>query len=195
MRRLLLVLAGFSMLLTGLCLATTSNGALAMNSNTCSNNSYPAPYTGGAGVAKYFYLTDGSTVTITNTGAVIKQGACGNPYREGWINTSDICNIQTAQDLKGRLMPGSSNPYGSATFSGCNIKTSSTVKPAATATATATVNVNTPAVKAVTTSAQPSAATKSLPNTGPGNVLLLSGATSAIGTLGHLYYSRRSRQR
>jgi hypothetical protein len=33
-----------------------------------------------------------------------------------------------------------------------------------------------------------------LPNTGAGNILMLSGATSAIGTLGHIYYSRRNRR-
>ncbi len=76
------------------------------------------------------------------------------------------------------------------------IKTSTTTSPAASATATATVNVTTPSVQAATTTTttQPAAATKTLPNTGPGNILMLSGATSAIGAVGHLYYSRRNRK-
>jgi hypothetical protein len=59
-----------------------------------------------------------------------------------------------------------------------------------------TVNVTTPAVQAATTApvvVQPTA-TQMLPNTGPGNILALAGATSAIGTLGHWYYSRRNRR-
>jgi hypothetical protein len=70
-------------------------------------------------------------------------------------------------------------------------QTKTTPSATATANATATVKV-TPSVQAATTT-QP-AVTKSLPNTGPGNILMLSGVTSAIGTLGHYYYTRRSRR-
>lgn len=80
-------------------------------------------------------------------------------------------------------------------------------KPAATKTATTqtpttqtqtqtqsqSVTVNVPQVQAATTT-QPVASTKSLPNTGPGNVLALAGSTTAIGTLGHYFYSRRNRR-
>lgn len=209
MKRISAFLVGISLLLTSLSLGISLNSALAMsNSTVCQDNSFPAPYTGGADVAKFFHLPDGSTVTITDTGAVIKQSPCHTAYREGWINVADICNIQTGQDLKGQLGSGSSNPFGSATFTGCN-STTQTTQPArpqfqatpaptanATANATATVNVTTPALQAAkttTTTTQNAAATKTLPDTGPGNILMLSGATSAIGTLGHLYYSRRRR--
>ena len=69
-------------------------------------------------------------------------------------------------------------------------------RPTPTQTQTQTVVVNTPpAVQSATTqTTQPVAATKALPNTGPGNILALSGATTAIGTLGHFFYSRRSRR-
>jgi hypothetical protein len=220
MKRFLSVSLGIFTLLIGLSIGYPLASSLAMTSNdsggsTCTESSYPAPYTGGAGVAKFFYLSDGSTVTITTTGAVIKQSPCHTAYREGWINVSDICNIQSAHDLNGRLSPGSSNPFGSTGFTGCSTKTQSpNVQPAPTATTTASaqsnattnVNVNSPpAVKAASTTAavqpasttiaaQPAAAPKALPNTGPGNILMLSGATSAVGTIGHWYYSRRSRR-
>lgn len=88
-----------------------SNGAHAM---TSSSNNQVQPYTGGTPVAKVFYLADGSTVTITCTGAVIKQSPGGNPYREGWINPSQTGSLSTAADLKGQLSSGSTNPNGSA---------------------------------------------------------------------------------
>lgn len=220
MKRYLSVFVGMIILLSGLSLGAAS----AMTSNntgggTCTDSGYPAAYTGGAGVAKYFHLSDGSTVTITDTGAVIKQSPCHTAYREGWINTSGICDIQSAQDLNGHLSSGSSNPYGSTNFTSCSNNTQSSsvqqrtqtstpaAAPQATATANATANVNVnspPAVKAATTTAavqptstvvtQPTSAPKTLPNTGPGNILMLSGATSAVGTIGHWYYSRRSRR-
>lgn len=61
-----------------------------------------------------------------------------------------------------------------------------------------TINNTVPAVQAATTTAapsQPAAAAKTLPNTGPGNILALSGTTTAIGTIGHMIYSRRRRSR
>jgi hypothetical protein len=229
MRRVLLYAVGVLSISLGLGVPAT--GVLAMNttsanSNTCSETSFPAPYTGGAGVAKFFHLSDGSTVTITNTGAVIKEGRCGTPYREGWINTSDICNINSAQDLNGHLSSGSSNPTGSGTFTGCHASSQSSggqqasgsvtivnnnsqsqsqaqaqsvlgTQTAASASSnpnngtSAQAQVQTPATTTTTTA--PAATVKTLPDTGPGNILALSGATTAIGTLGHIFYTRRRR--
>jgi hypothetical protein len=206
MKRITRVSLGLSVLLTGLFFGIPVSSVAAMSDNGSSTSSctsgYPAPYTSGAPVAKYYYLSDGSTVTITSTGAVIKQGRCGNAYREGWINPADICTIQSAQDLNGgRLSSGSSNPYGSAGYNGCEAKPQTTTKtvvttPTQTQSQSITINNPQPAVKAATTTQTTSAvaATKTLPNTGPGNILMLSGATSAIGTLGHYYYSRRNRR-
>ena len=204
MRRILSVLAGISLMLSGLGFAQGSAFAMYSSSGSSCSSGYPAPYTGGASVIKFFHLADGSTVTITATGAVIKQSPCQTPYREGWVAVSDICNINSSQDLTGRLSPGSSNPYGGGSFAGCSVpsspqapaKTTAGSTSTSTASATATVNATAPAVKAAVTTAaaQNTSAVKALPNTGPGNVLLLSGATSAVGTLGHLYYSRRSRR-
>lgn len=112
----------------------------------------PAPYSGGASVAKVIYPADGSTVTITSTGAVIKQSPGGNPYREGWINPSDICDINVSSDLNGRLRAGSSNPYdtgtGSSSASSCtssqstNNSNQNTKQPAATVNNTNTANAS-----------------------------------------------------
>jgi hypothetical protein len=224
MRRVSIFLLGISLLSTSLIFGAPLGRALAMNNsgnNMCGSSGYPAPYTGGADIAKFFHLSDGSTVTITITGAVIKQGRCATPYREGWINVSDICSISSAQDLNGRLASGSSNPYGSTSFTDCSSNTRSssgqqtagavtivnnnsqsqsqaqssgsstqTVASASTRTTSATASVQ----AATTTAAQPASATKTLPNTGPGNILMLSGTTTALGTIGHFYYSRRNRR-
>jgi hypothetical protein len=209
MKRASSVLVGMFVLLTGLLSAAPLQSALAMNNNSSSSNTcssgFPAPYSGGAPVAKFFHLSDGSTVTITTTGAVIKQSPCATAYREGWVNVSDICNIQSAQDLNGNLSSGSSNPSGSSGFTSCTTTSNqaSTPKPAATQTQTQsqsqsiTINNPAPAVKAATTTsaqAVTAAPAKTLPNTGPGNILALSGTTTAIGTIGHMIYSRRSRR-
>jgi hypothetical protein len=218
MRRISIFLVGISLLLTSLFFGAPLDKALAMNSSTCGSSGYPAPYTGGADVAKFFHLSDGSTVTVTATGAVIKQGRCATAYREGWINVSDICGISSAQDLNGRLASGSSNPYGSASFTGCsnNTKSSSSQQAAgpvsivnnnyqsqaqsngsgtqaAASTSSRTSSATASVQAATTTAAQSASATKTLPNTGPGNILMLSGTTTALGTLGHLFYSRRRR--
>lgn len=63
------------------------------------------PYTGGAPVAKVLHPPDGSTVTITSTGAVIKQGRSGTAYREGWVDPKDIDNI-TNDNLKDHIKSG-----------------------------------------------------------------------------------------
>jgi hypothetical protein len=54
---------------------------------------------------------------------------------------------------------------------------------------TQTVNVVTPSVQATTTTAVP--VTKNLPNTGPGNVVEISGTITALGTVGHYFFKRR----
>jgi hypothetical protein len=222
MRRFYIFLVGISLLSTSLFFSAPLDRAFAMSSsgsNSTCGSSYPAPYTGGADIAKFFHLSDGSTVTITVIGAVVKQGRCATPYREGWINVSDICGISSAQDLNGRLASGSSNPFGSATFSGCNtaqspanpqnpttvniINTNTQTQsqaqggtgPQTAASATAKTSSATASAQAQVQGAQTAAvsAVKTLPNTGPGNILMLSGTTTALGTLGHLFYSRRRR--
>jgi hypothetical protein len=75
------------------------------------NGNPPAPYTGGAPVAKVIYPADGSTITVTSTGAVIKQSPGGTPYRQGWVNPSQINNYNTVADMRGHIAYGSSNPY------------------------------------------------------------------------------------
>lgn len=81
------------------------------NINCIDNGVRPSPYSGGAGVSRVFYPADGSTVTVTNTGAVIKQSPCQTPYREGWVNPSDTCNMNSYSDLSGGIRPGDTNPY------------------------------------------------------------------------------------
>jgi hypothetical protein len=71
------------------------------------------------------------------------------------------------------------------------------VVPAQTQTQTQSQTVNittTPEVESASTPVEQPVVTKTLPNTGPGNVFALAGATSAIGTFGHWYYNRRGRR-
>ncbi len=81
------------------------------------NQSVPA-YTGGQSVSKVFNSSngttnDGSTVTITCTGAVVKQSPGGNAYREGWVDPNKINSLNSASDLNGTglLSSGSASPY------------------------------------------------------------------------------------
>lgn len=168
------------------------------------SSSYPAPYTGGAPIVKYFHLQDGSTVTITCTGAVIKQSPGHTAYREGWVNTSTIGNITTSDQLGDQMAAGSSNPYGSQNV--CNQSTSSnaaatTTQPSAPAinvTASATASsTTTPATSTsstptqpVTTAAAAPVSGKALPNTGAGGVFAIGAVTTVLGTVGHLLYQR-----
>lgn len=238
--------------------ALLAGGAQAMmttNSSGTTTNNFVQPYNGGAPVSKVFYPNDGSTMTITCTGAVIKQSPGGNPYRQGWVNPDNARNINTVSDLRGQLASGSTNPFGSNNncptsnqsssqqpssnnnqpSSNMPSTTSQTPSASATATANATANANatltgsspttsststrytsqtpvapvaqnyTPPAPASTpayTSSSsrtytPAAAQnqnnypgKSLPNTGPGNVLVFSGIATVLGTIGHFMYQR-----
>lgn len=137
----------------------------------------PAPYTGGAAVAKVLYPADGSTVTITVTGAVIKQSSGHTAYREGWIDPCNIGSVNTASDLQGQIKPGSSNPYavnaqhsiqGNCTNNGSNggSQSSSSSTPAPTTTSSssnATANAN--ATANVVAASQPAAAQTSVVTT------------------------------
>lgn len=210
-------------------------------SDSSSGNQVP-PYGGGASISKVFYPADGSTMTITCTGAVIKQSPGGTPYRQGWVNPANIGNINSTSDLKGQIASGSSNPFG--TSNSCpssgnsqnqsgnnnnnqnnnmnnNVPTPSpqTPNPSSTssanatsnATANATVNLTgsgSPANETSQTSANPAPANantsssapaqnennsfsgKSLPNTGPGDVLAIGGLATVLGTIGHFIFQR-----
>jgi hypothetical protein len=68
-----------------------------------------------------------------------------------------------------------------------------------TQTQTQTVNVTAPPAVQAATTPPPAVvthpvATTTLPNTGPGNIFALAGVTSGLGTVGHWFYSRRSRR-
>lgn len=184
MKRLGLIMAGLALIL---CAPT----ALANNSQ-----SYPPPYTGGASVAKYFHLSDGSTMTITSTGAVIKQGRNGTPYRQGWINPADIGQINSFQDLRGRLAYGETNPYLQNSqnmdfqVDAHKSKDSITTSASASAVSYSTAAAYTPpSTKAET--AQPAPAVRSLPNTGPSGAVALGAIATILGTAGHYIYTRR----
>lgn len=109
----------------------------------------PQPYTGGAPIQKVFYPADGSTVTVTSTGAIIKQGQNGNPYREGWIDPNTISSINSASDLIGKIKSGAVNPYTQksqvspqpATSAKPSATTSATASATASSTATASANI------------------------------------------------------
>src|SRR5580765_43215 len=70
----------------------------------------PSPYTNGAPIVRVFYPADGSTITVTSTGAVIKQSPCQTPYREGWINPAKICDLNSFDDLGGMINKTDNNP-------------------------------------------------------------------------------------
>lgn len=195
---------------TPVCILGIAAGeALAMDGNTSGNcsNSTVQPYTGGAPVSKVFYPADGSTVTITKTGAVIKQSPCGTPYREGWVNPNNISGINVYSNIP-QLKPGAANPYvtTSKTTTSQSQNNSSSSSSKATASANATVNVSsTPVVAAASTTSAHQSGTSSaaasaaantaatLPNTGPGNVLALGAITTAVGAIGHFLYKTRLR--
>ncbi len=71
----------------------------------------PSPYQGGAPVEKVLHPDDGSTITITSTGAVIKQSPGGTPYREGWVDPNKISDIDSVSDLTGNIRSGNTNPF------------------------------------------------------------------------------------
>lgn len=92
--------------------------------------------------------------------------SCGNPVMATPV-------AQPAPKVKGETTTG---PAGSAQSQ--------------TQTQSQTVNVNQPA-PAVAPAATPAAPAKVLPNTGPGDVVGLSGISTVLGTVGHFIYSRR----
>jgi hypothetical protein len=204
-------LLGLAMVI-GALLAGRTQAMTASGTTATSSSARVQPYTGGAPMAKVFYPADGSTVTVTSTGAVIKQSPGHSAYREGWVSVCYFANINSATDLKGQLASGSSNPYSTncqpqqpnspTTNKSATPQTSST---SSTASATANANVNvaapqTPAVLSSSTSAKPSATTNqnlqgssaaaALPNTGPGNVLAIGGIATILGTLSHFILQR-----
>lgn len=190
-------------------MTTTSN-----SSSSISSSSRVQPYTGGASVSKVIYPADGSTVTITSTGAVIKQSPGHTPYRQGWISVCDLGSISTMSDLKGRLASGSKNPYSSDcqqnnnqpgnrpssnnnfnppvpnvsssanATSNANVTLAGT-SPTYSSSGQTSANQETPAAQN-----QYNSSGKSLPNTGPGNVLAISGLTTVFATIGHIVYQR-----
>ncbi|HEX5394812.1 MAG TPA: hypothetical protein VFW52_00420 [Candidatus Saccharimonadales bacterium] len=186
-----------------------SNGVSAgsVNYSASGQNSYsPAPYTGGGSVSKVFYPADGSTITITDTGAVIKQSPGGNAYRQGWIDPTAINSIYSAADLNGRLMNGQANPYTKSSGQynyppankyGSNVKqsynqaysnTSSSASAYSSSSATASAS---PAVKSANYTQASSAPTNNtLPNTGSGSVLAVGSLAAVFGTIGHFIYQR-----
>lgn len=187
--------------------STSNNSSSSGNSSSCdmgSSGNFPAAYTGGASVVKVFHLDDGSTVTITSTGAVIKQGRCGNPYREGWLNPANICNVNSAQDINGQLSFGSTSPFGGKGFSSCSTNTQQTSNSQPTQTQTQSQSQTVNVLAATTTKAKPSssqtqqqaqstpaAGKGSLPNTGPGDVAAIGAAAAILATIGHYMFSRR----
>lgn len=168
----------------------TGNCSAGCNSSSgqSQDQNYPPPYTGGAPVAKVFHLSDGSTMTITTTGAVVKQSRNATPYRQGWINPADIGHINSFEDVRGRLTSGDTNPYvkDSRTVA-YQSKYSSTSPKAPSPPATVTYTAPRPQTPAV----QPAAAAKTLPETGAGSVIPLAGAITILSTLGHYMYTRR----
>src|SRR5581483_3820409 len=144
-----------------------SSNCSTTSSSTNSSTSAVAPYTGGANIIKVFYPADGSTITITCTGAVVKQSPGGNPYREGWINPANINNYHSASDLDGHIVSGTSSPYSdtcnnisSSTSANNNISSSSTKS--TTQHITYITYTNTPQTS--------STSTTTLPKTGPSSV-------------------------
>lgn len=199
MKRLVFLMAFLTLILNApSALADDNSGSNAGNCSAgCSAGSaqsqdqnYPPPYTGGAPVAKVFHLSDGSTMTITTTGAVVKQSRNATPYRQGWINPADIGHINSFEDIRGRLASGDTNPYvkdsrtmaNQAKYSSTGAKSTAPSHPA-----TAAYTAARPQTAAV----QPAAAAKTLPETGADAVIPLVGVITILSTLGHYIYTRR----
>jgi hypothetical protein len=182
---------------------------LLVRTNVSAMNQPVSPYTGGASVSKVFYPADGSTITVTCTGAVVKQSPGGTAYRQGWINPATVNDTSSFNDLRGHIMSGSVNPYGNSNTS-CNnsshtTMTQSSPQQPVTYTKTKTTknvtntNNNYYAQPANNQSYQPSqpavqsynTTSTKIPNTGAGSVLALGGISTVLGTFGHLFYQRR----
>jgi hypothetical protein len=202
------------------CQSSCSYGSNTYQSSGCSQTNSPAPYTGGASIAKVLYPKDGSTVTITSTGAVIKQSPGGNPYREGWVDPGYINSINSSSDLSGMMSSGSVNPYTQSSQSqNCCSNYSNNGNypshtyynssysdgnnaPSASATAYSSSTSDYPSKPVSYTSPSPTTVTNTaaysyksptpstLPNTGAGNMLTLTGLTTVLGTTGHFIFQR-----
>ncbi len=98
----------------------------AVGVNASATSASSLPYSGGTSIAMVLYPADGSTVTITTSGAVIKQSPNGSPYRMGWINPADIGSINSMADLNGRIISGSVNPYTVQNTAQMSVPTNST---------------------------------------------------------------------
>lgn len=175
-------------------------------SGACGTSTPPTPYSNGAPIVRVFYPADGSTVTVTSTGAVIKQSPCQTPYREGWVNPADICNLNEFSQLSGMINQSDSNPNPNTPAVHTCISSTPINKPVTTNlvtpvsnTPTYTVvqtNSNSPAAMStiphpVVESAYTTAPSTALPNTGPSGVLAIGGISAALGTVGHFFYRRR----
>lgn len=173
-----------------------------LNTRASAMNQAPA-YTGGASVSKVFSpangtTADGSTITITCTGAVIKQSPGGSAYRQGWIDPATIGSMNSSSDLKGHI----TNAQSSSNVCKKPSTTTSTthkappppqVKSSQTTNRTSnntTNNYYSQSQNSQTQAAQPSYSSAKIPNTGSGSVLALGGISAVLGTIGHLFYQR-----
>lgn len=175
--------------------STYSSNSVSCVSNTGSDNGVrPSPYTGGANLARVYYPEDGSTVTVTTTGAVIKQSPCGTPYRQGWVNPANISCLNTYGELSGQMSSGSSNPYSSNTYNPNSTYNCGNTQPAVSYTYSSTTTSTPapqPAAQTVVYSTAPTTSKNAaIPNTGPGNILALGIVSTILGTIGHLFYKR-----
>lgn len=197
MKRLVFLMAFLTLMLNPPAALADDNSGF--NSGNCSAGcdssstqsqyqNYPPPYTGGAPVAKVFHLSDGSTMTITTTGAVVKQSMNGTPYRQGWIDPADISHINSFEDVRGRLAAGDTNPYVKDSRTMAYQSKYSTTSPKAPS-HPATVTYAAPRTQ--TAAVQPVAAAKTLPETGADGVIPLAGAITILSTIGHYMYTRR----
>lgn len=152
------------------------------------SQNYPPPYTGGAPVAKVFHLSDGSTLTITTTGAVVKQSMNGTPYRQGWIDSDDISHVNSFEDVRDRLAAGDTNPYLKNNHNVTYQSKYSTTSPAVPNRPAAAAYT---APRAQTVPVQPAATAKTLPETGAGSFIPLAGVITILSTIGHYMYTRR----
>ena len=163
------------------------------------------PYTGGQSVSRVFYPADGSTITVTCTGAVIKQSTGGTPYRQGWVDPSTISSTNSFDVLRGHIRSGATNPYSSqdvcqhATSSSStskNVPTAPQVKSSKTANKTTYSTTNNyysqpqSSQPAQSTAQQPVYSNSQLPRTGAGGALALGGICTVFATLGHFFYQR-----
>lgn len=168
------------------------SGSAGATSSNQSNSNPPDPYRGGAPVVKIFYPDDGSTVTITSTGAVIKQAKNGTPYRQGWVDPNTIGTLHSADDLNGRIQSGVVvSPFKDR-------KLEEKQKPAAQPTIPAVAQTTRVQSQAPTTAqvtaqqapAQPSPQPSRLPEAGPASTALTIGSMASL-TAGITHYLYR----